>query len=647
MSKRQYTKKSSYWDERKKESQKVEASAPKQYSFEASAEFDENAHFTAQAACGGGSVSNSYRDSFSGTLIDNTRFKNLRQGVTPYLQKDGYYSVSEAIELSALAYFNVPIVRNAINLFQDFSISNIQIKCSNKTVKRFFQKWFEALNLNDFMSQYFLEYYRSGNVFIYKFNGRISKDKMSGMDLAEGAKTPSIPIRYIILNPSQVVLQVGPSYSQNFARMLSTYEIQRLRNPQTEEDKEVLKSFPPAIQKQIKTYSSYGYIYAPLETKRLYYVFYRKQDYEPLAVPMIFPVLSDIELKLELKKMDASLARMLEQVILLVTTGDKADQYNAGLNPKNLAALKNIFKNQTIGRVLVADYTTKAEWKIPDMKELLGPDKYKRVDADIREGLQYMFFGEEKFANAAIKAKIFVESLKEGRRTFMENFLMPEVRKVCEAMKFKTVPKLIFEKIDIEDKNVLQRLYFQMAQTGLLTDSELNNALETGILPSKTESLEHQATYKAEREKGFYKPLVGGGKDDGGDGRPAGTKTPQSTKNVSPIGTSKAHQISLKGLIDTIAPMNALEEAVASAFKKKYKLKELDETQNEVVTLTASAIVLNEKQEDWNKSVKSYLTDPKIVSDKINRELQDIKDTYSVDDWTAIAIKKSLIKGNE
>ncbi len=73
--------------------------------------------------------------------------------------------------------------------------------------------------------------------------------------------------------------------------------------------------------------------------------------------------------------MDMALSKTIEQVILLVTTGDKPDQWQKGTNPRNLERLQSIFKNQTIGRVLVADYSTKAQWVIPDLKELLGNAK--------------------------------------------------------------------------------------------------------------------------------------------------------------------------------------------------------------------------------------------------------------------------------
>ncbi len=657
MKKRSYQKKdTSYWESRKEVAQaktsSVHATDPETYKkilnqSAASVEpaFDGNGHFTALASCGGGDVNSSvYRDTWAPTIRDANLYKNLRSGIMPYTDRDGYYVLGEVIDLVMRSYHNVAAIKNVINLCCDYSVSPLRIKCPNKTVKNFFRHWFDAIQLPNFLSQFFLEYYRSGNIFIYKFNGEIPPDKFKTLESAFAAKSPQLPIRYIILNPAQVSLQLGPTYSYNFSKMLSTYEIQRLRDPQTSEDKQVLKSFPKYIQEQIKNYGSYPYIWAPLDTKRLYYVFNRKQDYEPLAVPMVFPVLNDVEWMLELKRMDMSLARTVEQALLLVTAGAPADDKNPPMGKETLQRLQTIFQKQTIGRVLVSDWTTKAEWKIPDLKELLGPAKYEVVNKYIREGLQFTFFGEEKFANASVKAKIFVQSLKEGRRAFLDNFLRPEIKKVCEAMGFRNIPLVQFEDINIEDQTIMSRVYAQMAQLGLLTNEELNDALKTGNLPSKDESDEHQGEYKQARDKGYYMPLVGGPKD-GETGRPGGTKAPQTTKKVGPIGSSKASiSLSQAKIVETLPLMDQVHANVEKAYKKAYKIKKLDGVQADLAMAVAKSIVVNEPQEKWGKAVASYIADPKDIPTDIANEIDGIAIEFDVDAWTAILLHKARIK---
>jgi len=648
---REYKKTSPYWTQRKS----VQAATP-QFTPAAPmplgqvfAEFSADKHYTESvAACGGVSSSTQTMDNWAPTINANNLYPNLRAGIMPFSAEGGYWTMQVPITLATLAYFNIPLVRNTINLLQDFSISDLKITTENKTVEAFFTKWFESIQLPSFMSQWFLEYYRSGNIFIYKFNGNIAPDKFAKMKTAfAAAVSPELPIRYIILDPKQVYLQVGPTFKNTYSRMLSTFEIERLRNPKTPEDKQMLKDFPPDIQKQIMQYAAQPWLYVPLDTSRLYYNFYRKQDYEPLAVPMIFPLLNRLEYKLMLERMDMSLVQTMEQVFLLVTAGRGADERNPATDPKALQNLSNIFKTQTLGRVLVADYTTKAEWKIPDLKELLGKGKYEQVDKDIREGLGYQFFGEEKFANAAIKAKMFIESLKEGRRVFLTDFLIPEVKAICQNLGFKHVPKIEFQEIDAQDKSVLQRVYLQMAQLGLLTPDELNQAITDGLLPEKAASIKNQEEYTKLREKGLYQPLAPEkqGDEQGRPGGSGGTKSPG--KKVSPIGTkASSYHFDVKKLADTVFAMYALKGEFEKVYKKNYGLKKLNDAQQTFVHAAAKAVVVNEDEATWKDKIQAYIDNPKNIPVEVLTELSAISSEFSdpeykVDDWTAVALFKS------
>lgn len=656
---RPYNKKNAaYWESRKSVPATAIVPIRELVANEIGVASDDNPRYSeAIAACGGGTPNSNYRDQWASTIRDTNRYQNIRNGIVPFdSSRDGFWGMGDAISLAMQAYFNVAAIRNAINMAVDFSVSPLHIKSVNETAKRFFTNWFESINLSGFMSQYFLEYYRSGNVFMYKFMGRLPEDSFNKLKVAIAAKSPELPIRYILLNPQQVYLQMGPSYNYTFSKMLSTYEIQRLKNPITEEDKLVFKSLPKPVQQQIMNYSAQPYIYIPLDTGRLYYSFYRKQDYEPLAVPMIFPVLADVDWKLELKKLDMSLVRSMEQMILHISTGAPADSHNPAIGKKNIEMLTNIMRSQTVGRTLITDWTTKLEWKIPDLKQLLGPEKYERVDADIKEGLQYMFFGQEKFANAAIKAKIFVAGLREGRRCFLDNFLRPEVKKVCEAMNFKNVPTLEFEEIDITDQTAMNGLYYKMAQLGLLTNDELNNVLNHGVLPDKDDSVKHQEEYKSLRDKGLYSPIVppmaptGGAapKMAGNAGRPPGISTPLSKRTTTPIGgkTKASYNIdnlTVDGLVETIASMNTVRHNVEKALCKKYKLKKLDANQLFVADGTAKSIVVNESANKWQESIASYTKTFKGIDQEAANVIDSIAAEFDYGPWEAIAVYKAQL----
>jgi hypothetical protein len=648
---RPYNKKAPYWNERKNIS-KIPAPEPQKREQMPTFAYEMGGgdHYTSVAACGGGSPT-STRDGSTGSIIPANRFANINAGGLPWEVSAGQMSVSNAILTCQRAYANVGVFRNAIESSTEFSTSTIHFKTANSTVKGFFDEWSNRIKLLDLENQFFREYYRSGNVFLYRFNGRIEESKYGQMKRIMGAKSPVIPIRYVVLNPAQVYLNSGISYNNNYVKMLSKYEVEQLKNPQTPEDKQVFNSLPEAVKKTLKSGGSYANIFIPLDPNRLRFAFYKKQSYEPLAIPMGYPILNDIDWKLELKKMDMSLSKTIEQVILLITTGEKVDQYGGGVNPENLKNLQTIFRNQTIGRVLVADHTTRGEWLIPDLGSLLGPEKYIQVEKDIREGLQSIMGGaDEKFANAAMKAKIFIERLKEGQKLFLENFLIPEIKTICEAMNFKNVPEVEFEQIDLGDSTQRERIYLRLAELGILSPDEVFTALETGVLPEQESNEINQGSYKKLRDKGYYLPLLGGAtnapEQAGGNGRPAGTKSPQTTKKVSPIGTKGA--LSMSKILDLSLKASKTKEDVVKEIKGKYKLLELTDAQLAIANDITTSLISNEQDDEWFNKVAEYVDDPKDINKEFLTEAEELAKDADLDVWNSmIVLKAGYIKDFE
>ncbi len=659
---RQYTKKSDYWNSIKKSTPQAVSSAitpSAQEMADIDYTFDSNAHYS-QASCDSSS-GRSYRDMGSSTISEVDKFKNINNLDIPFTLDQGRYSIMNSVNVIFKAYYGVQLIRNYINMMVDFSKSPLHVKSSNKSVEKFYRDWLDVINVNQLIAEFFMEYYRSGNIFTYKFNGKIEEKNFKTLKDSFGAKKDTLPIRYIILNPAQVRLEYSSS-ANTWIKVLSRYEIARLRNPQTPEDKQVLDSLPQNIKEQIKNGGQFTQITIPLDQTRLGFCFYKKQSYEPFAVPPLYGILNDLEWKMELKRMDMALSKTIEQVILLVTTGDKPDQWQKGTNPRNLERLQSIFKNQTIGRVLVADYSTKAQWVIPDLKELLGNAKYERVNQDIKYGLQYMFFGEDKFANASIKVKMFIEALKEGRDLFLNSFLMPEVKKIAEAMNFKNLPEIKFEDISLQDEALMNKIYIQMAQLGLLTPDELTNAIDTGMLPNKLDSIENQKEFVKNRREGLYTPMLGGNdmskKEEGNDtgsnsfngqqgGRPSGTGTPKITNKVSPIGTkasdNKEDKFGVNKIIEILKKTNDIKDSVAKLAKKKWKIKSFNEIQESAIEAIAKSIILNEEEDKWLEVCAEYLIKPKEIDKEILAKLDDISISYDVDSWVSMVLSKSKL----
>lgn len=271
------------------------------------------------------------------------RFANIDSGLVPVNQSNGSnINVKDAIYLCQKAYFNFDIVRNLIDIMTEFSVGNIFFKGGNKKSRQFCAALLKSINIMGFQDKYYREYYRGGNVFIYEFKKKIGEvdirkiTQVYGLE-SLGAEKVELPAKFIILNPTDIELQGTVDFSSPvYYKMLNSYEVARLRNPKTDQDKEVFNALPKEVRDVIKTQKQSS-VSIPLTPDNVVAIFYKKQDYEGMAVPMVFPVLDNLNWKAELRKMDMAVSRLVNQAILLITMGAEPDK--GGVNNKNITAM--------------------------------------------------------------------------------------------------------------------------------------------------------------------------------------------------------------------------------------------------------------------------------------------------------------------
>lgn len=619
---------------------------------------------TAQAATPNDSTPIQARRNLAGVIERTDRFHNIDYGLVPFkysnnIQNKSSLNVRDAVILCQKAYYNFSSFRNVIDLMTEFSCSKLYFTGGNKKSRDFLEALFKKINITNFIDKFFREYYRSGNVFVYRFDYKVTDDDINkitqvfGNEILEAASKIELPSKYMILNPADI--QYGGNISfvgGNYYKILTDYEFQRLRNPTTDEDREVLKSLSDEnkLKLQKKTYSGAGaYIMIPLSTEKVSAVFYKKQDYEPFAVPMGFPVLEDINWKQEMKKMDMALTRTTQQAVLLITMGSELKNGTLNINQKNIEAMQTLFQNQSVGKVLVSDFTTKAQFVIPDIANILDPKKYQIVNEDIKMGLNNILVGDEKFSSTSIKTRIFFERLNQGRQAFLNDFLVPEIKRLCKNLGFKNFPMPHFQEIDIEDASVWNRVSAQLVQLGVLTPEEGIQSILSGRLPNPDESLESQRKFKELKDEGLYAPVAPNTGAAGGinTGRPPGATAPQTTKKVSPVGSGKKSpalaSYSMKEISQNFKEYEMLCAKVEEFLKKKHKKKSLNAEQKSIAEQMAQNIIINEEKSNWDYSIKAYCEgEKKDDQEKINK-LLDIAEEHGVDIFSAAILNISQI----
>lgn len=593
------------------------------------------------------------------------RFGNIDQVFIPFradsqIADYSTLSIRDVLTLCMKAYFGYAIVRNVVETFAHFCASPIYFTGGSEKSRKFFDAYFKKIKLQSFTLQFFKEFWRSQNCFIFKHLGALKEDSIKeitqvfGAEVSKAAKY-KIPIKYTILNPIDIEAK-GSSSLVNpiYTKKISSYELECLKNPKTDQDKEILDSLDPKVKEQIKSGKTSS-ITIELDPKLVRPVFNGKMDYESFAVPMIYSLLDSLESKTQLMKMDQAIAKTCQQAILLITHGyeDKAGGYN--YSQKVTDALESIFQNESVGRVLVCDFTTKAEFVLPQIGEILDPKKYEIIQRDLEEGLGHILFGGgssgEKFSNQHAKIQIFIEKLRSAREIFLNEFLIDEIKQISQELGFKNFPTPHFQDIDLEDSNEFKRIVTQLAQFGFLTPAEVFEALQTHRLPTQEESEVSQATYRQSRDKGLYEPIAGGpftqekvaketAKEiEGPVGRPSGSKSPQGVKTVSPIGTGSS--FSLSKIKDNLILSAKLSDEIVNKIKKKFKIKTLNDEQTNLVDELTNVIISHEKPTEWNTKIDDYMLGSSKEDPKKLQEINQICEEYKVNKFLGAILLNS------
>lgn len=604
-----------------------------------------------------GEVNTSVRRNRASTISRVDKYKNIEGGVIPFIYGGGYgkytsnISIKDTIILCQKAYYNFSIFRNTIDLMTEFSCSPIYFTGGNEQSRKFFQAWGDRLNLWRLQDMFFREFFRSGNIFLYKLNAEFTKQDMRVLTdlITTEARTGEIPVRYIVLNPADIQAIGSASFiTPQYVKVLNDFEMQVLTNPDNEQDRQLSQKVKNIkdLQKTSNISQTNQYMVFELDPERVVPVFYKKQDYEPFSVPMGFPVLEDINWKQELKNMDMAISRTIQQAVLLVTMGND----EVGMPTKEqIGTLRKIFENESVGRILVTDYTTNIKFIIPEISNILDPKKYEVVDRDIRYGLNNVLFGEEKYANTNTKIEVFLSRLKHARETFMHDFLIPEMKKIGKNLGFKNLPTARFKDADFKNDTNLTRIYSRLIELGVLTPEEGVTAIETGRLPLPEESVESQKEFQKLQEDGLYQPLLNKSKEQasqGETGRPVGTGTPQTTKAPRTAPTVNASGVKPKINADLVAKnlvkFDNLIMEIGATLKEKFNKKRLSKEQKEIIETIAETIATNESPTNWNTKIEEYINNPVKININMT-EINKIAEEYGLDYRTAILLYHSKL----
>ena len=297
------------------------------------------------------------------------------------------------------AYRKNGLVKNVIDLMGDFACQGITLTHESKSVQRFYQRWFNKVKGKDRSERFLNMLYRAGNVIVKRTTAKPKPSQLKKLMLTIGAPdievTPDvkvdkreIPWVYTIFNPTKIDV-IGDDFMQVVGD-LKRYGIKvqhnlrnKILNPRTPEEQRIVAKLPNSVVSAIRK----GEQVIPLDESKTRAFFYKKDDDEHWADPMIWAIYDDI-IKLEKTKL-ADLAA-LDGVISQVRLWNIGDlEHRIFPNKAIINKLSNILMHNVGGGAI--DLIWGPELKFTESSsnayQFLGKEKYEPILNAIYSGL--------------------------------------------------------------------------------------------------------------------------------------------------------------------------------------------------------------------------------------------------------------------
>ena len=257
-------------------------------------------------------------------------FRNLLPGISgrPGLTREDYdyfrpeeatpRKFCEIMRKSNEVYRTNGLIRNVIDLMGDFTTQGVRVVHPNKRIEAFHKSLWEIWRGTWVTERIANTLYRLANVPIQYYTTKLTSGELEKLYLSTASpdkkglppripqmESRELPYKYVILDPASVT-PVGGALSSflnqpRYGLILSPQLMAKIKAPATPEERDIVAKLPEDIIEAAK--SNKPYLLDPAKTVMLYY---KKDDWQMYADPMIYAILDDIEILEKLKLADLS-----------------------------------------------------------------------------------------------------------------------------------------------------------------------------------------------------------------------------------------------------------------------------------------------------------------------------------------------------
>lgn len=375
----------------------------------------------------------------------------------------------QIIKMCMDAYDNVGIIRNVIDLMSDFASQGLTIVHPNKTIERFYRKWWDKINGVQ-KTERFLNYlYRTGNPIVRRTTAKITPKKAKEMKSSAKIKNledqklakREIPWGYEFLNP--LVMDYIKKDGEYILVMNITNKTQR----------EMLDS-QIEMTEEIRDLLNSGSRQIPMSPDEVRIFHYKKDDWLLWANPMIRPILDDINMLEKMKLADLAALDGAISNVRLWTIGDL--EYKIMPKKPIIDKLRDILASNVGGGTmdLIWGPDLKFQESASQVYKFLGSEKYGPVYTSIYGGLGIPLSltgagGTSGYTNNAVSLKALIERLEYGREVLL-SFWRYEFKLLADAMDFASPAKIHFDSVVLSDESSVKSLIIDLWDRNIISD---------------------------------------------------------------------------------------------------------------------------------------------------------------------------------
>ena len=577
------------------------------------------------------------------------------------------------IKMCMDAYDKVGIIRNIIDLMGDFGCKGINIVHENQSVERFYKQWFKKAEGKERSERFLNNLYRTGQTIVYKSYANITPEiityiKSMGSDInvqLPNFEANQIPWRYNFFNPLSIDMKDGnismftgvKNFEINSGAFLDNFK-------QSSIPMQVLDTLPPSVKEAMKR----GDKKVALEKDRLHIAYYKKDDWQRWANPLVYAILDDIIMLEKMRLADMSALDGAISNIRLWTLGSL--DHKILPNKAAINKLRNILASNVGGGTMELVWGPELAYTESNSQvyKFLGSEKYNSVLNSIYAGLGVpptltgMATNGGGFTNNFISLKTLVERLQYGR-DHLTKFWEGEIEYVRKAMGFRKSAHIVYDQMSLSDESAEKNLLIQLADRDIISHETVlerfkevpnvekmrlrreDKARDGEKLPPKASPF-HNANHKEDLEKIDKQSKVNENKEKpiNPNGRPPG-KVDENVRKKR-VDTPR----STPGVAELILWSTKIYGSISENFNKaflgmtnKKNMRSLTKAQVRDLEKIKLDVLLNIEPMTTpsEETYKEYLHGNKRMPDRFKKHLEDNKittDYMSIEEYKRSAL---------